>query len=98
MKLHARQPLDALGAKRFADQPAIFQDLDLLQVRLESSPRRFHREASIPSESSLLTTVLTVCHQPKYLSSEIFTSLKRELSYHNLHHYDVFSTNGGRLT
>ena len=98
MNLDARQPLNALRAKGLADQTALFQNLNLLQVGLELSPRRLHREAAILSEPRLLSTVLTVCHQPKYLSSEIYSSLKRGLSYHNLPHLDVFSTYGGRQT
>lgn len=98
MKLDARQSLNALGAKRFADQTALFHDLDLLQVGLESTARRIHRETTIPTESSLLATVLTLSHLPKYLSSEIYTSCERGLSYHNLPRLDVFPTYGGRYT
>lgn len=93
--LDAGKTLDALSAKRLADQTAFFHNLDFLQVRLEGPACRFHRKATIASESRLLTAVLTLCHQPNTFLRKIYTSIERRQSYHNLLRLNVFSEYGG---
>jgi hypothetical protein len=61
--------LEALAAKDFLYLPTVFHDLDLVKVGLKRAWGRLHGKASVSPEGRRLSTLLTLGHRPRILSS-----------------------------
>ena len=60
---------DTLRAERFLDQTTIFHHSYFLQIRTELTFRRFHRKAAALTEGCGFSTVLTLSHCGRILST-----------------------------
>lgn len=78
--LHA---FDALRAKRLLDNTTIFHHLNLLKIRSELTPSRFHREASSISKLSRLPTTFALSHIRRILSYLRGVIICKRRSYHS---------------
>lgn len=67
-RLDLLHPLDALSAEYFLYDAATLHDLNLLKVRSELSPGRFHRKTAPVPKLSRLSTTFTLRHLRLILS------------------------------